>query len=116
MYEGMMKISSDTKEKLLKERAELEEAGKNFEYGSEEWYAWKNDLESIDQSLYSCTQQTIEFQKAVNELDFKKFSLIASQLDATKSHLDFLVDMLSHKDLRHCPATVVKKQWQRYRN
>ena len=49
MYEGMMKITSDTKEKLLKELAELEEAGKNFEYGSSEWYAWQNDLEAIKQ-------------------------------------------------------------------
>ncbi|MCI8772270.1 MAG: hypothetical protein HFH73_14330, partial [Lachnospiraceae bacterium] len=88
-----------TKEKLLKERAELEEAGKNFEYGSEEWYAWQNDLEVINQGLYDCTQNTIEWKKALNELDFKKFKLMAAQLDATKSHLDFLVDMLSHKDL-----------------
>jgi len=99
LYDGMMKINEGTKEKLLKERSELEEAGKKFEYGSKEWYAWKNDMESIDQSLYSCTQQTIEFQKAINELDFKKFSLMAAQLDATKSHLDFLVDMLSHEEL-----------------
>lgn len=99
LYEGMMKINEGTKEKLLKKREELMEAGKDFEYASPEWFAWQNDMESIDQSLYSCTQQTIEFQKAINELDFKKFSLIASQLDATKSHLGFLVDMLSHDDL-----------------
>ena len=99
LYDGMMKLNEDTKEKLLKERAELEEAGKNFEYGSEEWYAWQNDLEVINQGLYDCTQNTIEWKKALNELDFKKFKLMAAQLDATKSHLDFLVDMLSHKDL-----------------
>lgn len=99
IYEGMMKVSADTKEKLLKERAELEEAGKKFEYGSEEWYAWQNDLLAIGQQMESCTQNTIEFQKAINELDLKKFSLIAAQLDATQSHLDFLVNMLSHKDL-----------------
>ena len=99
MYEGMMKVSSDTKGKLLQERAELLEAGKNFRYGSEEWYQWQNDLLAIDQQIESCTQNTIEWQKKMNEFDFKKFSLFAAQLDATKSHLDFLVDMLSHKDL-----------------
>ena len=35
----------------------------------------------------------------MNELDFKKFSLFAQQLDATGNHLNFLVDMLSHQDL-----------------
>ena len=86
------------KEKLLKKRAELEEAGKNFEYGSGEWYEWKNDLLAIDQEMESCTQSTIEFQKAINELNLKKFSLMAAQLDATQSHLGFLQDMLSHQD------------------
>lgn len=98
IYEGMMKVSADTKEKLLKERAELEEAGKKFEYGSEEWYAWQEDLLAIDQQMESCTQSTIEFQKAINELDLKKFSLMAAQLDATQSHLGFLQDMISHQD------------------
>ncbi len=98
IYEGMMEVSADTKEKLLKKRAELEEAGKNFEYGSGEWYEWKNDLLAIDQEMESCTQSTIEFQKAINELNLKKFSLMAAQLDATQSHLGFLQDMLSHQD------------------
>lgn len=99
MYLEMMKISSDTEEKLINKRAELAESGKNLEAGSDEWYTWKDDMESIEQSLYSCKQNTIEWQKAVNELDLKKFSLMAAQLDATKNHLDFLVGMLSHQDL-----------------
>lgn len=99
MYLEMMKISSDTEEKLINKRAELAESGKNLEVGSDEWYTWKDDMESIEQSLYSCKQNTIEWQKAVNELDLKKFSLMAAQLDATKNHLDFLVGMLSHQDL-----------------
>lgn len=99
MYLEMMKISSDTEEKLINKRAELAESGKNLEAGSDEWYTWKDDMESIEQSLYSCKQNTIEWQKAINELDLKKFSLMAAQLEATKNHLDFLVGMLSHQDL-----------------
>lgn len=99
IYNGMMKISSDTTQKLLKERAELEKAGKNFEYASDEWYNWQNDLLSIDQQLESSTQQLIEFQKAINELDLKKFSLIAAQLESANNQIDFLTSMLSHKDL-----------------
>ena len=99
MYKTMMKINDGTKEKLLQERAELIEASKDFEYGSDEWYQAQNDLQTISQGLATCTQNTIEWQKAINDLDFKKFTLMAAQLDATKEHLDFLVEMLSHKDL-----------------
>lgn len=99
IYEDMMKVSGDTMEKLIKERAELEEAGKKFEYGSDEWYEWRNDLLSIDQRMESCTQNTIEFQKAVNELDLKKFSLISAQIESANGQIDFLIDTLSHKDL-----------------
>ncbi len=99
MYRTMMQISDGTKKRLLEEREELLEAGKDFKYGSAEWCAWQDDLLTIDQQLESCTQNTIEWQKKMNELDFKKFSLFAQQLDATGNHLNFLVDMLSHQDL-----------------
>ena len=99
MYRKMMQISDGTKKRLLEEREELLEAGKDFKYGSAEWCAWQDDLLTIDQQLESCTQNTIEWQKKMNELDFKKFSLFAQQLDATGNHLNFLVDMLSHQDL-----------------
>jgi len=99
MYRTMMQISDGTKKRLLEEREELLEAGKDFKYGSAEWCAWQDDLLTIDQQLESCTQNTIEWQKKMNELDFKKFSLFAQQLDATGNHLGFLVDMLSHQDL-----------------
>lgn len=99
MYQTMMQISGGTKKRLLEEREELLEAGKDFKYGSAEWCAWQDDLLAIDQQLESCTQNTIEWQKKMNELDFKKFSLFAQQLDATGNHLGFRVDMLSHQDL-----------------
>ena len=99
MYDNMMKVSSDTKKKLLEERAKLEESGKNFAYGSQDWYEWQNDLLAIDQQLESCTQSTIEWQKAINELDLKKFSLITGQIESANNQIDFLVSMLSHKDL-----------------
>lgn len=99
MYEGLMKMNSNRKEILLKDFADLQEAGKDFEYGSDAWYKWQTDLLAAGQGLEECTQETINLQKAINALDFKKFELKALQLDATKSHLEFLVDMLSHKDL-----------------
>ena len=99
MYADMMESSSDTMEKLLKKRAELEKAGKHFEYESQEWYGLQNDLLSIDQQMESCTQQTMEWQKAINALDLKKYSIIADQIASANSQIDFLSDMLSHKKL-----------------
>ncbi len=99
MYADMMESSSDTMEKLLKKRAELEKAGKHFEYESQEWYGLQNDLLSIDQQMESCTQQTMEWQKAINALDLRKYSIIADQIASANSQIDFLSDMLSHKKL-----------------
>ncbi|RKI44303.1 hypothetical protein D7V86_03355 [bacterium D16-51] len=99
MYADMMESSSDTMKKLLKKRAELEKAGKRFEYYSPEWYGLQNDLLSIDQQIESCTQQTIEWQKALNALDLKKYSIIADQIASANSQIDFLTDILSHKKL-----------------
>lgn len=87
MYEGMMKLVSGKREKLLGELAELEEAGKNFEYNSPEWYAWQNDLETVKQGLYDCTQQSIEFQKRLMNWILRSLHLQPPSLTQQKATL-----------------------------
>lgn len=109
-YEGMINTTANNRAKLVEEKAKLEASLKNLTPYSDDWYEAKQDIDSVTQAIYECDQTTAEFQKTINELDLKKFELIASQLESVSNHIQFLTDILSHKDLTSKEAGGITKE------
>ncbi|MCM1115893.1 MAG: hypothetical protein NC397_10410, partial [Clostridium sp.] len=98
-YDAMIKAEQDKKAELLAERNELEEKLSTLAVGSADWYDAKNTLDGISTALYECTQNTAEWQKTINELNMKPFENLLSNLQASESRIEFLINMLSHNEL-----------------
>lgn len=98
-YSSMIATTAKDRALLAEEKAKLETSLKNIKTGSDEWYEAKQDIASVAQEIYECDQNMAEFQKTINELELKPFELIASQLESASNHTQFLIDLLSHKDL-----------------
>lgn len=98
-YDSMIKAEQSKKSELLAEKAELEKSLSNLTVGSADWYDAKNTLDGVSTALSECTQNTAEWQKTINELNMKPFQNAISYLQTEESHLEFLINMLSHEKL-----------------
>lgn len=98
-YKGLLESTAKNKDILLDELADLELQLSNFTPEDENWYAIKEDIESVTQAIYSCDESLAQFQKSWNELKLRRFDLINSEFEFANEHIDFLTDYLSHKDL-----------------
>jgi hypothetical protein len=99
LYEGLQASTVAQKETILAEIADLNAKASNFEVDSDEWYQWKNDIESATQSLYQCDETLAELQKDINEIKLRPFELMNTELENANAQVDFLISYLSHKDL-----------------
>lgn len=103
-YKALIESAKENKAYLMSEYESLSEKLENLEIGSDEWFSAKNDIEAVKQAIQECDSATSEYQETINNLKLALFDRRQTFLDEQMEHIDFMVDMLSHKELTSTDA------------
>lgn len=99
MYRDLMSQTAENHKKLIEERNALAAKMSGMVYGSDEYYAARQDLEALDQAILQCDEDLAGFQANINKLNLSLFDRKASFIDSEIDYLEYLTDIISHSDL-----------------
>lgn len=83
---------------LIKARDEAVTSGK-IAKNSEEWVSMSNDIDEVTQSIEESTTALIEYNNAIRDIEWEKFDLIQERISDITSESEFLIELMSNKDL-----------------
>lgn len=98
-YQNLINSTKQEKQMLQNELNALNASGQNLEYGSDAWYAWKNDIETVTQALNACDESIANTQQSINDLNRAMYKRKGDFLDFNMDYLQYLEDMLAYDDL-----------------
>ena len=104
-YNDLLKQQNKNVELLNKELSSLNE---QFEYAmasgeiderSEAWYEMKSAIADVEEELADATNQAIEYENKIREIEWSYFDLIQQRIDRLTDESDFLIELMSNKEL-----------------
>ena len=95
--EQMDKLKAEFDE-LVIARDEAFESGKIEKYSSE-WYAFQNALSDVNERYQEAYLNAVKFRKELEKLNWDKFDFLQNQISDIAEEAQFMIDLLSHKDL-----------------
>ena len=96
--QSQMKLLEKERDQLI---AQTNAAVKSdrLKVGSEEWIAQQNAIDEISLSLEQANTQLIEYANNIRDIDWQVFDMIRDEVNDTINESEFLIDLLSNKDL-----------------
>lgn len=67
--------------------------------GTEEYYEMQNEIDQVAISLKEAQNKVVEFQAAIRDLKWEQFDQLQDAIGRITSESDFLIDLMSHKDM-----------------
>ena len=67
--------------------------------GTEEYYEMQNEIDQVAISLKEAQNKVVEFQASIRDLKWEQFDQLQDAIDRITSESDFLIDLMSHKDM-----------------
>ena len=67
--------------------------------GTEEYYEMQNEIDQVAISLKEAQNKVVEFQASIRDLKWEQFDLLQEAIGRITSESDFLIDLMSHKDM-----------------
>ena len=104
-YEALVTNEKQNINALKQEQAELiaarDEAVASGKIAkqSEEWYNMCNEVDSVTQAIEEGETSLLSYAKAIEEIDWSVFDLIQERISGITEEADFLIELLSNKDL-----------------
>lgn len=104
-YKDLMANEQNQMKLLEKERNQLIAQtnaaikAKTLKVGSEEWYAQQQAISEVSLALEQCNTQLIEYANNIRDIDWQVFDMIRDEVNDTINESEFLIDLLSNKDL-----------------
>lgn len=104
-YEELSKIEKKNLQGLKDEEAALLDslgnAVKNgdIEIYSEAWYEMKKNIDSVSNAIVESQNKLIEFSNTIRDIEWKRFDNLHDNISGITQEADFLVKLLSSKDL-----------------
>lgn len=83
---------------LLKARDEAVASG-TITKQSEDWYDMCAEIDSVTQAIEEGTTALIEYNNALRDIEWEKFDLIQQRISDITAESEFLIELLSNKDL-----------------
>ena len=96
--QSQMKLLEKERNQLIAQTNAAVKAGR-LKVGSEEWIAQQNAIDEISLSLEQANTQLIEYANNIRDIDWQVFDMIRDEVNDTISESEFLIDLLSNKDL-----------------
>lgn len=99
------KAQQDTKATLQNDLADLQKALSDamnkgeIKKNSEAWYEMQNEINATKEAIEEAELAVLELDKAIRELDWEYFDYGQEQISRVADEGDFLIDLMSHKDL-----------------
>ena len=104
-YADLSTVESKNIQTLNKELKSLEKAmsnamnsGEIAEY-SDAWFDMKSSIDDVKDSIADANLQLIEYANTMRELEWSYFDLIQSKISELTDESDFLIELLSNRDL-----------------
>lgn len=100
-YNGMLEYTQAQLKALTNERAQLQAVLNNslYKQGTSEWNSMYSALMDIDEEIDSMTNNIIEYNNAIRNLNWETFEYLEESINRITDETDYLIDLLSHKDL-----------------
>ena len=104
-YEALMKNERSQISKLQKEKtaliAKMNEAVNSgaITQGSEAWYEMANQIDEVTLAIEQGNTALIEYSNAIRDIKWQIFDLIEERISNVTTEAQFLIDLLSSKDL-----------------
>ncbi len=83
---------------LIKARDEAV-ANDEFDKYSEEWYSMCEAIDSVTQAIEEGNTALIEYSNSIRDIEWEVFDLIQERISDITSEADFLIELMSNKDL-----------------
>lgn len=83
---------------LIKARDEAV-ANNEFDKYSEDWYDMCSQIDDVTQAIEAGTTSLIEYNNAIRDIDWEVFDLIQQRITDITDEADFLIELMSNKDL-----------------
>ena len=83
---------------LIAERDKAVAEGK-ITKGSEAWYEQCEAIDSVTQAIEEGTTALIEYSNSIRDIEWEVFDLIQEQISDITAEADFLIELMSNKDL-----------------
>lgn len=104
-YNALISNEQESISKLQEEKtallSKLEDAVANgdIERYSNDWYAMCQQINDVTLAIEQGETAILEYQQALQQLDWEKFDLIQDRISAITEEADFLIELMSNKKL-----------------
>lgn len=100
-YSSLIKEGNDNLTLLQTKYDELSEKMSNgvIQEGSEEWYSMSAEIKNVRQAIVEAQTALIEYQNAMDELDWEAFEKMQDRISQITEESDFLIDLMSNDKL-----------------
>ena len=100
-YNSMLSYTQQKIDNLQKEKSQLQSILNNSSYqqGTSEWNDMFQSLMDIDEELSSLTNDMVEFNNNIRDLNWDIFKYLEESLSRITSETEYLVELLSKEDL-----------------
>ncbi|MBQ0036438.1 MAG: hypothetical protein KBT35_05930, partial [Firmicutes bacterium] len=98
-YKAQIENNRSSLKLLEKERGELLEKMKDLVIGSDEWYDAQQKIHGIDSEITKLTQDNVELNNAIKQLDFSRFEQLQNLLSNIVKESDFLIGLMGNEDM-----------------
>lgn len=101
-------LAAGTRENITGLRKEYEKltiqlnqylASGDIEMYSDQWYSMQESIDEVKSSLIDATQQLVEYEKAMRQIDWDLFDRGVQEIDNLISEAEFFKELLSHEKL-----------------
>lgn len=96
--QNQMKLLEKERNQLIAQTNAAIKAG-TLKVGSEEWYAQQEAISEVSLALEQGNTQLIEYANNIRDIDWQVFDMIRDEVNDTINESEFLIDLLSNKDL-----------------
>ncbi len=104
-YKAQSELNSQNQATLVARLAQQQQAlnealsSGSVKVGSEDWKKMVSEINETAEGIEECKTKTIEFNKAIRDLHWELFDMFQEKVSDITSESDFLIDLLSRKDL-----------------
>lgn len=104
-YDALLTNEQEKLEKLTKQRQDLITAmndaiaNGSIEMHSESWYSMQQDINDVNEAIQEAETGIVEFGNSIRELKWDIFDKIQDRISAITDESDFLIKLMSNKDM-----------------
>ena len=102
-YKALINNELDGANKLLNERnrllEELSTIDTSSENGLDVWWDTKNKIDDVTKALYESESAIVEWQNAIDDLEYDVFNRIQDTISGVKDEAEFLANLFRNSDL-----------------